>query len=110
MCRFTQKLDELRRETKNDNNLQSLLKVIADGWPDRQQDLHPQLSPLWPYREELLANDGIILNGNQIVMPASPHAENMAKLHESHKCIEKTRLRACTCVLYIHTVTNYQVK
>ena len=43
----TQKLDELRRETKNDNNLHSLLKVIADGWPDRQQDLHPQLSPLF---------------------------------------------------------------
>ena len=39
----TQKLDKLRRETRNDNELLSLLKVIADGWPGRQRDLHPQL-------------------------------------------------------------------
>ena len=38
----TQKLDDLRRETKNDSELQNLLKVIADDWPDRQRDLLPQ--------------------------------------------------------------------
>ena len=66
----TQKLDELRRETGNDDKQQSLLKVIADGWPDGHRDLHTQLRPFWLYRDELVADDGIVLKGNQIVMPA----------------------------------------
>ena len=37
----TQKLDELRRETRNGNKLQSLLELIDDGLLDRQRDLHP---------------------------------------------------------------------
>ena len=44
----TQKLDELRREKRNDNKLHSLLKVIANGWPDPQPDLHPQPEPFVP--------------------------------------------------------------
>ena len=96
----TQKLDELRRETRNDDKLQSLLKVIADGWPNRQRDVHPKLRAFWPFRDELVADDGIVLKGNQIVMPASLHAETLAKLHESHQGIEKTRLRARSCVFW----------
>ena len=41
----TRKLDDLRRETRNGSELQNMLKVIFDGWPDRQLDLHPQLRP-----------------------------------------------------------------
>ena len=41
----TRKLDDLCRETRNDSEVQSLLKVIVDGWADRQRDLHPQLRP-----------------------------------------------------------------
>ena len=67
----TRTLDDLRREARNDSELQNLLKVIVDGWPDRQRDLHPQLQPFWPYRDELVADDGIVLKGNRIVMPAS---------------------------------------
>ena len=96
----TQKLDELRRETRNDNELLSLLKVIADGWPHRQRDLHPQLRAFWPFRDELVVDDGIVLKGNQIVMPASLHAETLVKLHESHQGIEKTRLPARSCVFW----------
>ena len=73
----TQKLDELRRETRNDNELLILLKVIADGWPERRRDLHPQLRAYWPFRDELVADDGIVLKGNQIVMPTSLHAETL---------------------------------
>ena len=41
----TRKLDELRRETRNDNELLGLLNMIAGGWPGRQRDLHPQCEP-----------------------------------------------------------------
>ena len=41
----TQKLDDLRRQARNDSELQNMLKVIVDGWHDRQRDLQPQLRP-----------------------------------------------------------------
>ena len=94
----TRKLDDLRRETRNDSELQNLLKVIDDGWPGRQRDLHTQLRSFGAYRDELVADNGIVLKGNRIVMPASLHAETMAKLHESHQGIEKMCLRARSCV------------
>ena len=59
------KLDDLRRVTRNDCELrQNLLKVIVDGWPDRQRDVHPQLRSFWAYRDELVADDGLVLKGN----------------------------------------------
>ena len=61
----TRKLDELRPETRNGDKLQSLLEVIADGWPDRLRDVHPKLRAFWPFRDELVAYDGIVLKGNQ---------------------------------------------
>ena len=97
----TRKLDDLRRETRNDSELRNLLKEIADGWRDRQRDLRPQLRPFWPYRDELVvADDGIVLKGNRIVMPASIHAETLATLHESHQGIEKMRLGVRSCVFW----------
>ena len=84
----------------NDSELQNLLNVIVDGWPDRQRDLHPQPRPFWPYRDELVADDVIVLKGNRIVMTASLHAETLAKLHESHQGIEKMRLRARSCMFW----------
>ena len=96
----TRNLDDLRRKTRNDSELKNLLNVIVGGWPDRQRDLHPQLLPFWPYRDELMADDGIVLKGNRIVMPASLHAETLVKLHESHQGIEKMRLRARSCVFW----------
>ena len=35
-----------------------------------------------------------VVFGNRVVMPASLHAETLAKLHESHQGIEKTRVLA----------------
>ncbi|KAI0228574.1 hypothetical protein LSAT2_020962, partial [Lamellibrachia satsuma] len=35
-----------------------------------------------------------------IVIPLSLQAETLTKLHESHQGIEKTRLRARTCVYW----------
>ena len=49
---------------------------------------------------ERVADGGIVLKGNRIVMPACLHAETLAKLHESHQGIEKMRLRARSCMFW----------
>ena len=40
------------------------------------------------------------MKGDRIVIPLSLQAETLTKLHESHQGIEKTRLRARTCVYW----------
>ena len=72
--------------------------MIVDGWPDRQRDLHPQLRSFWPYHDDIVADYGIVLKGNRIVIPASIQPETLVKLYESHQGIEKMRLRARSCV------------
>ena len=38
------------------------------------------------------------MKGDRLVIPISLQAEVMSKLHEAHQGIEKTRLRARSCV------------
>ena len=47
-----------------------------------------------------MEDDGIVLKGNRIVMPASLQPETLVKLHESHQGTEKMRLRARSCVFW----------
>ena len=81
------KLDDLRRETRNDSELQKLFKVA---------DLIVSAT----YTHYCGHSGHIVLKGNRIVMPASFHAENLVKLHESHQGIEEMRLRAHSCVFW----------
>ena len=57
---------------------------------------------------ELVADDGVVLKGNLIVIPASLHAETLAKLHESQLCTDKTHLRACSCVFWIGKSPDFE--
>ena len=84
-------------------------KVIVDGWPDRQRDLHTQLRPFWPYRGELVTDGGIVLKGNRIVMPSSLHAETLVKIHDSYRGFQKMRLRARSCVFWNVIIRDIEV-
>ena len=47
-----------------------------------------------------MEDDGIVLKGNRVVMPASLQPEILVNLHESHQGVEKMRLRARSCVFW----------
>ena len=48
----------------------------------------------WGYRDELSILDGLVLKGTRIIVPRVCHEEVLAKLHEGHFGIERTKLRA----------------
>ncbi len=56
-----------------------------------------------------MADDGIVLKGNRIVMPASLYAETLAKLHEPNQGIEKMRLCERSCVFWNGINRNIEV-
>ena len=96
----TQKLQAIREATLVDDELCALRTVIEEGWPEIQRHQQPPLRPYWSCRDELAIEDGLIMKGDRLVIPLSLQAEVLTKLHEVHQGIEKTRLRARSCVYW----------
>ena len=85
---------ELQQASSQDDHLQQLKKFIIAGWPDTKDGLHVDIRPYWPYRDELMVIDGVILKGKHIVIPHSLRQQVLAQLHTNHMGIEKTKLLA----------------
>lgn len=95
MINFTaDRRESIARETANDPALNALKEVIYAGWPDNIKELASQLRPYWAYRDELAIEGGVIFKGRQVVIPPPLRDGILAKLHQGHQGIEKTR-RLC---------------
>ncbi len=89
-----QKLDEIRRETEADPQMQELQQLILDGWPDKRQQCPITTREFWNHRDELTVSDKLILKGEHIVMPPTLRAEMLTKIHLGHMGMEKCKDRA----------------
>ncbi|XP_070539532.1 uncharacterized protein [Ptychodera flava] len=54
------KLEEIRKETANDQTLTELKSVILKGWPTSNNQIPIRLKPYWKHRDELSIMDEII--------------------------------------------------
>ena len=64
-----------------DDHLQQLKKVIIAGWPNTKDELHANIRPYWPYRDELVVIDSIIHKGRCIVILYSLRQQVLEQLH-----------------------------
>lgn len=69
----TNKLKELRTQTAQDQVLQTLSTIISRGWPDKERSVHPSIRSFFPYRDELVVEDGIVIEDHKAVIPHSLH-------------------------------------
>ena len=46
------RLDEIRMATTNDLELQTLIKVILNGWPAERRSCDPSLTDFWNHMDE----------------------------------------------------------
>ncbi|KAJ7996603.1 hypothetical protein DPEC_G00238770 [Dallia pectoralis] len=93
-CISTNRLEELRTHTAQDQVLQNLSTTIQRGWPDKERNVHPSISSFFPYRDELVVEDGIVIKGHKAVIPHSLHREYINIVHRGHPGLESTRRRA----------------
>ncbi|CAC5396826.1 unnamed protein product [Mytilus coruscus] len=84
-------LEQTMEETSKDDTLQTLTRLIIDGWPDEKNEVPKEVFEYWNFRDELSNVNGIILKGEKIIIPASMRKNMLNKLHEGHLGIEKTR-------------------
>ena len=88
------KLDEFKRETAKDENLQKLKHFIQEGWPEDKKTIPDAVKPYLTHQDEISEAEGIMLRGNRIIVPVSMRKEMKSRIHEGHLGIERCKVRA----------------
>ena len=85
------RLQEIAKENKADNSIQKLIEQIRLGWPERREDVAPEIRCYYDYRFELLEENGFVYKGHRILVPPRLRKDILQKLHSSHQGIVKTK-------------------
>ena len=88
------KLDELKRETAKDENLQKLKLFIREGWPNDKKTVPDAVKPYLTHLYEISEAEGIMLRGSRIIVPTSMRREMKSRIHEGNLGIERCKARA----------------
>ena len=91
---FSNKLDQLRKSTVQDNQLTRLSHYINTGFPCDKKNLPTDLHEFWPHRKTLSVKSGLITCGNRIIVPREMRPEMLQYIHEGHQGKERCLLRA----------------
>jgi hypothetical protein len=94
------KQNQLRTGTALDSQLSCLSQVIMEGWPEDFKSVPMPARDFWSYRDELTVQNGIILKGQQVLIPETVRADILQQLHASHLGIDKTRRLARQSVFW----------
>ena len=91
------RLEAIRQATRQDQDLQIILKYILHGWPSKSS-VPVHLQEYLPHRGELSLVNGIITYQDRILIPSAMQADMLARLHESHQGISKCLENARSCI------------
>ena len=91
---FSNKLNQLRKSTVQDEQLTRLKGYISTGFPCDQKNLLTNLPEFWPHKEMLSIESGLITCGNRIIVPKVMRPEMLQYIHEGHQGKERCLLRA----------------
>ncbi|XP_062574516.1 uncharacterized protein K02A2.6-like [Saccostrea cucullata] len=66
-----ERYSQIKEATERDDSLQLLKKIILEGWPDSSKEVHPDIQVYFPFREELVVQNGVIYKAERVVVPKS---------------------------------------
>ena len=102
-ARCTQdRIDRLQQSTVKHDTLALLKHTVQHGWPQTITELPSELCPYWTFREEISIEDGILLKGEQIIIPAVDQPDNLQQLHHGHLGLQK-------CLHYARVSVYWQI-
>ena len=91
--------DRLVSATKEDKDLQKLIKLIKQGFPMQYKVLEPQLKHLYKFRDYLSTKDNLIFYKDRVFVPASMR-NDMKKAHTSHLAVGSNMRRALDTIFW----------
>ena len=78
---FSNKLDQLRKSTAQDNQLTRLSHHINTGFSCDKKNLPTDLHAFWPHRETLSVESRLITCSNRIIVPREMRPEMLQYIH-----------------------------
>ena len=81
-------------ETSKDPGLMALHQMVMNGWTEERKEVPDQLRLYWGYRDEISVCDGVLFKSHQVIVPASPRAEMLKKMHKAHQGPDSSIRRA----------------
>ena len=97
---FSNKLDQLRKSTVQDNQLTRLSHYINTGFPCDKKNLPTDLHEFWNHTETLSVKSRLITCGNRIIVPKEMQPEMLQYIHEGHQGKERCLLWARNTVFW----------
>ena len=88
------RLRELRDHAKRDQEYQSLLTLVTQGFPNQKCDLPSDMKKFWGIREHLGYEDDLLVYGCRLFIPVTFRSTILSLLHEAHQGITRSQDRA----------------
>ena len=92
ICQVT--LSELKLATETDAEVELLIAVIKQGWPEHLEAVSLSLHGYFSFREELSVQNGVVFKGERILVPLSLRQCIIDKIHASHLGVQGCLRRA----------------
>ena len=86
------RIEEIRKAQEADEVCRTIIRYSKEGWPTRNH-VKGRVKPYLSVASELVVHGGILVRGNQIVIPASLHPEMLGRLHCGNQGMSKCRQR-----------------
>ena len=83
-----EKLNALRRDTSSDPELSAPREIIYSGWPEKQKHVPVPLRKC-AYRDELSIENGMVLEGERVIIPESRRDDILEKINQAHQGVAK---------------------
>lgn len=88
------------RTTKSDETLQSVLSYMQSGWPGKEDQIIPDVSPYYKRKDSLSFVNGCLRFNSRIVIPEIYRKRILKQLHRGHFAIEKCKTLARSYVYW----------
>ena len=93
-------VEEVKGVTSKDEDLKHLARFIVEGFPQKRNELPPNLQAYWNVRDDLSVFSNMILYKHRIVIPKTLRREIVEILHSAHQCPAGMNARASTAVYW----------
>ena len=78
------RLDEVHEATSCDASLQTVMKLVLEGWPANKRETPSCALPYFDERDCLSVVDGILVKGEAVVIPSALRESIKRRLHSAH--------------------------
>ena len=94
-CLYQERYEEFQKETKVDPELQAVVTMVRNGWPDTTQQVPLKARPYGTFRDKVATANGLLIKGTRLIAPKVMRPEMLRQIHKSHlgiaKCIQRAR-------------------